>query len=147
VKGIDVETYSQRFQELALMCDRMFLEGIDKVEKYTGGLLDTIHGSVMATKPKTMQDAIKFFATELIDKKINTWAERQANKKRKSDDTARNNQNQQPNKRQNTRRAYAARNGDKRPYGEGLNLCVPIVIITMMVLVLPNATSATDLVI
>ncbi|GJV53242.1 putative reverse transcriptase domain-containing protein [Tanacetum coccineum] len=34
VKGTDVVTYSQRFQELALMCDRMFLEEIDKVEKY-----------------------------------------------------------------------------------------------------------------
>ncbi|GJZ00471.1 putative reverse transcriptase domain-containing protein [Tanacetum coccineum] len=61
------------------------------------------------------QDAIEF-ATELMDKKINTWAERQADNKRKSDDTARNNQNQQPNKRQNTGRAYAAGNGDRRPY-------------------------------
>ncbi|GJS93863.1 putative reverse transcriptase domain-containing protein [Tanacetum coccineum] len=75
VKGNDVVTYSQRFQELALMCDRMFPEEIDQVEKYVGGLPDTIHGSVMATKPKTMQDAIEF-ATELMDKKINTWAER-----------------------------------------------------------------------
>ncbi|GKF35965.1 reverse transcriptase domain-containing protein, partial [Tanacetum coccineum] len=75
VKGNDVVTYSQRFQELALMCDRMFPEEIDKVEKYVGGLPDMIHGSVMATKPKTMQDAIEF-ATELMDKKINTWAER-----------------------------------------------------------------------
>ncbi|GJW12822.1 putative reverse transcriptase domain-containing protein [Tanacetum coccineum] len=90
VKGTDVVTYSQRFQELALMCDRMFPEEIDKVEKYVGILPDTIHGSVMATKPKTMQDAIEF-ATELMDKKINTWAERQADNKRKSDDTARNN--------------------------------------------------------
>ncbi|GJS46960.1 putative reverse transcriptase domain-containing protein [Tanacetum coccineum] len=117
VKGTDVVTYSQRFQELALMCDRMFLEEIDKVEKYVGGLPDTIHGSVMATKPKTMQDAIEF-ATELMDKKINTWLKQAggADNKRKSDDTARNNQNQQPNKRQNTRRAYAAGNGDRRPY-------------------------------
>ncbi|GJZ15501.1 putative reverse transcriptase domain-containing protein [Tanacetum coccineum] len=65
------------------MCDRMFPEEIDQVEKYVGGLPDTIHGSVMATKPKTMQDAIEF-ATELMDKKINTWAERQADNKRKS---------------------------------------------------------------
>ncbi|GJV06507.1 putative reverse transcriptase domain-containing protein [Tanacetum coccineum] len=105
----------QRFQEMALMCDRMFPEEIDQVEKYVGGLPDTIHGSVMATKPTTMQDAIEF-ATELMDKKINTWAKRQVNNKRKSDDTARNNQNQQPNKRQNTGRAYAIRNGDRRPY-------------------------------
>ncbi|GJS91909.1 putative reverse transcriptase domain-containing protein [Tanacetum coccineum] len=122
VKGTDVVTYSQRFQELALMCDRMFPEEIDQVEKYVGGLPDTIHGSVMATKPKTMQDAIEF-ATELMDKKINTWAECQADNKRKSDDTARNNQNQQPNKRQNTGRAYAAGNGNSRPYGGPKPLC------------------------
>ncbi|GKA10243.1 putative reverse transcriptase domain-containing protein [Tanacetum coccineum] len=122
VKGNDVVAYSQRFQELALMCDRMFPEEIDQVEKYVGGLPDTIHGSVMATKPKTMQDAIEF-ATELMDKKINTWAERQADNKRKSDDTARNNQNQQPNKRQNTRRAYATGNGDRKPYGGPKPLC------------------------
>ncbi|GJW24538.1 putative reverse transcriptase domain-containing protein [Tanacetum coccineum] len=65
--------------------------------EYVGGVADTIHGSVMATKPKTMQDAIEF-ATELMDKKINTWAERQADNKRKSDDTARNNQNQHQTK-------------------------------------------------
>ncbi|GKF53475.1 hypothetical protein Tco_0160385, partial [Tanacetum coccineum] len=93
----------------------MFLEEIDQVEKYVGGFPDTIHGSVMATKPKTIQDAIKL-ATELMDKKINTWAEPPADNKRKSDDTARNNQNQQPNKRQNTGRAYAVRNGDRKPY-------------------------------
>ncbi|GJY27125.1 putative reverse transcriptase domain-containing protein [Tanacetum coccineum] len=122
VKGNDVVAYSQRFQELALMCDRMFPEEIDQVEKYVGGLPDTIHGSVMATKPKTMQDAIEF-ATELMDKKINTWAERQADNKRKSDDTARNNQNQQPNKRQNTGRAYAIGNDDRRPYGGPRPLC------------------------
>ncbi|GKF92559.1 putative reverse transcriptase domain-containing protein, partial [Tanacetum coccineum] len=58
-----------------------------------------------------------------MDKKINTWAERQADNKRKSDETARNNQNQQPNKRQNTRRDYAAGNGDRRPYGGPRPLC------------------------
>ncbi|GKA80359.1 putative reverse transcriptase domain-containing protein [Tanacetum coccineum] len=68
------------------------------------------------------EDAIEF-ATELMDKKINTWAERQADNKRKSDDTARNNQNQQPNKRQNTGRAYAAGNGDRKPYGGPKPLC------------------------
>nr|GEY42105.1 hypothetical protein [Tanacetum cinerariifolium] len=103
------------------MCDRMFPEEIDKVERYVGGLPDTIHGSVMATKPKTMQDAIQF-ATQLMNKKINTWAERQADNKRKSDDTTRNN-HQQPNKRQNTRRAYAIGNGDRRAYEGPRPLC------------------------
>ncbi|GJR15661.1 putative reverse transcriptase domain-containing protein [Tanacetum coccineum] len=67
--GTDVESYSQRFQELALMCDRMFPEESDVIEKYVGGLPDMIHGSVMASEPKTMQDAIEF-ATELMDQKI-----------------------------------------------------------------------------
>ncbi|GJW59600.1 putative reverse transcriptase domain-containing protein [Tanacetum coccineum] len=49
VKGTDVESYNQRFQELALMCKRMFLEESDKVEKYVGGLPDMIQGSVMAS--------------------------------------------------------------------------------------------------
>nr|GEV50560.1 hypothetical protein [Tanacetum cinerariifolium] len=120
VKGTDVVAYSQRFQELALMCDRMFPEEIDKVKKYVAGLPHTIHGSVMATKPKTMQDAIEF-ATKLMNK-INTWAERQADNKRKSDDTTRNN-HQQLNKRQNTRRAYVAGNGERKEYAGTLPLC------------------------
>ncbi|GKB88865.1 hypothetical protein Tco_0961137 [Tanacetum coccineum] len=45
----------------------------DKIEKYVGGLPDMIYGNVMASKPKTMQDAIKF-ATELMDKKIRNFA-------------------------------------------------------------------------
>ncbi|GJW10690.1 hypothetical protein Tco_1576517 [Tanacetum coccineum] len=53
VKGTDVMSYNQCFQELVLMCDRMFPEESDVVEKYVGGLPDMIHGSVKAPKPKT----------------------------------------------------------------------------------------------
>ncbi|GJY13693.1 putative reverse transcriptase domain-containing protein [Tanacetum coccineum] len=105
--------YTQRFQELALMCERMFLKESDKIEKYVGGLPDMIHGSVMASKPKTMQDAIEF-ETELMDKKIHTFVERQVENKRKFEDTSRNNQNQQQqNKRQNTSRAYTTGHGGR----------------------------------
>ncbi|GJX46410.1 putative reverse transcriptase domain-containing protein, partial [Tanacetum coccineum] len=65
--------------ELALMCARMFPEELDKIEKYIGGLPDMIHRSVMASKPKTIQDAIEF-ETEPMDKKIRTFAERQSQK-------------------------------------------------------------------
>ncbi|GJR96468.1 hypothetical protein Tco_0268642 [Tanacetum coccineum] len=54
VKCTDVIGYNQRFQELALLCVRMFPEESDKVERYVGGLPDMIHGSVVASKPKTM---------------------------------------------------------------------------------------------
>ncbi|GKC46028.1 reverse transcriptase domain-containing protein [Tanacetum coccineum] len=60
VKGTDVVSYNQRFQDLSLMCSRMFPEESDENEKYVGGLTDMIHGSVMASKLKTMQDAIEF---------------------------------------------------------------------------------------
>nr|GEU75463.1 hypothetical protein [Tanacetum cinerariifolium] len=59
VKGTDVMSDNQRFQELALMYDRMFPEESDIVKKYVGGLPDMIHGSVKASKPKIMQDAIE----------------------------------------------------------------------------------------
>ncbi|GKG00800.1 hypothetical protein Tco_0302490 [Tanacetum coccineum] len=75
------------------MCDRMFPEESDEVKRYGGGLPDMIHGSVKASKPKTMQEAIEF-ATELMDKKILTIIEHQAENKRKFEDTSRNNQNQ-----------------------------------------------------
>nr|GEY52978.1 hypothetical protein [Tanacetum cinerariifolium] len=68
-KGTNVIDYSRRFQELALMYDRMFPKESDRVEKYIGGLPDTIHDSVKATKTKTIQEAIEF-ATELMDKRI-----------------------------------------------------------------------------
>ncbi|GJS42759.1 hypothetical protein Tco_0567802 [Tanacetum coccineum] len=49
-------------------------------------------------------------ATELMDKRVSTIAERQAENKRKFENTSQNNQNQQQqqNKRQNTGRAYTA---------------------------------------
>ncbi|GJQ96169.1 reverse transcriptase domain-containing protein, partial [Tanacetum coccineum] len=119
VKGTDVIGYNQRFQELALLCVRMFPEESDKIERYVGGLPDMIHGSVVASRPKTMQEAIEI-ATELMDKKIRTFAERQSENKRKQDD---NQQQQQQNKRQNTGRAYTAGSGEKKPYGGSKPLC------------------------
>ncbi|GJV04865.1 putative reverse transcriptase domain-containing protein [Tanacetum coccineum] len=123
VRGTDLMTYNQRFQELALMCDRMFPEESAKVERYVGGLPDMIHGSVKASKPQSMQEAIEF-ATEMMDKKMITAAERQAENKRKFEETSRNTQNQQqPFKRNNVARAYTAGPGDKKPYGGTKPLC------------------------
>nr|GEY55436.1 hypothetical protein [Tanacetum cinerariifolium] len=130
VKGTDLASYTQRFQELALLCRRMFSEESDKIEKYIGGLPDMIHGSVVASKPKTMQEAIKI-ATELMDKKIHTFAERETASKRKFENTSRNTQNQQQqsNKRQNTGRVYTTASGEKSNMGDlnpyALNAIIP----------------------
>ncbi|GKB09237.1 putative reverse transcriptase domain-containing protein [Tanacetum coccineum] len=80
----------------------------DRIEKYIGGLPDTIHDSVKTTKLKTMQEVIEF-ATELMDKRNRNVVEN----KQKFEDTSRNNQNQQQqqNKRENTGRAYTTGSG------------------------------------
>ncbi|GJV48304.1 putative reverse transcriptase domain-containing protein [Tanacetum coccineum] len=123
VKGTDVIGYNQRFQELALLYVRMFPEESDKIERYVDGLPDMIYGNIVASKPKTMQEAVEM-ATELMDKKVSTNAERQAENKRKFENTSRNNQNQQQqNKRKNTGRAYTAGTGEKKPYRGSKPLC------------------------
>ncbi|GJU99037.1 putative reverse transcriptase domain-containing protein [Tanacetum coccineum] len=59
-----------------------------------------------------------------MDKKICIFAERQTESKRKFEDTSRNTKNQQqPNKRQNTGKAYAVGSGEKKSYGGSKPLC------------------------
>nr|GEZ33096.1 hypothetical protein [Tanacetum cinerariifolium] len=85
--------------------------------------VDMIHGRMRASKPKTMQDAIEI-ATKLRNKKISTLVECQIENKKRLDNTSKNNQNQQqPNKRQNTGRAYTARHGKKKLYSGAKPLC------------------------
>ncbi|GJX63454.1 putative reverse transcriptase domain-containing protein [Tanacetum coccineum] len=123
VKGTDVTSYTLCFQELALMCGRMFHEESGKVEKYVGGLPDMIRGNVMSYQPKTMEKAIKF-ANYQMDQNVLAVAERQDEQKRKLEFNAGNNQgHQQQNKRQNTRRAYTSGPGEKREYTRSLPLC------------------------
>ncbi|GKG24717.1 hypothetical protein Tco_0395345 [Tanacetum coccineum] len=86
----------------------MFPKESDKIERYVGRLPDMIHGNIIASKLKTMQEVVEM-DTKLMDKKVNIIVERQpkAENKRKFENTSQNNQNQQQqNKRQNTSRAY-----------------------------------------
>nr|GFA07191.1 hypothetical protein [Tanacetum cinerariifolium] len=123
VKGTDIASYTLRFQELALLCGRMFLEESDVIERYVGGLAEMIQGNVMSYKPKSMKKAIEF-ANDQMDQKLLGISDRQADNKRKFDNTSRNQQNQQPFKRNNNvARAYAAWSGEKKPYGGTKPLC------------------------
>ncbi|GKF20450.1 putative reverse transcriptase domain-containing protein, partial [Tanacetum coccineum] len=80
----------------------LLAEKSNKIERYVGGLPDMIHGNIVASKPKTMQEAVEM-ATKLMDKKVSTIAERHAKNKRK---------------------AYTAGTGEKKPYGGSKTLCV-----------------------
>ncbi|GJS87820.1 hypothetical protein Tco_0770456 [Tanacetum coccineum] len=77
IKKLEVELWELKVKES------------DKILKYVGGLPDMIHESVVASKPKTMQEATEM-AIEVIDKRIRTFADRQTENKRKPDN------NQQP---------------------------------------------------
>ncbi|GJR73382.1 putative reverse transcriptase domain-containing protein [Tanacetum coccineum] len=98
VKGNDVAAYTQRFQELALMCTKFLADETAKIDKYIGGLPDNIHGNVMSARPKTLDFAIEL-ANDLMDQKLRTYAERQNDNKRKADDLSRNHHQQQQHKK------------------------------------------------
>nr|GEX86748.1 reverse transcriptase domain-containing protein [Tanacetum cinerariifolium] len=121
VKGNDVATYTQRFQELALMCTKFLADETKKADKYISGLPDNIHGNVMSTRPKTLDETIES-ANDLMDQKLCTYTKGQNGNKRKTDDSSRNNQ-QQPYKKKNVDRAYTAGPGEKKVYSRDLPLC------------------------
>ncbi|GJS34250.1 retrotransposon protein, putative, ty3-gypsy subclass [Tanacetum coccineum] len=78
----DLAAYTQRFQELTMMCTKMVPEEEDRVEKFIGGLLDNIQGNVIAAKPTRLQDAVRI-ANNLMDQKLKGYAMKNAENKRR----------------------------------------------------------------
>nr|GEX22753.1 putative reverse transcriptase domain-containing protein [Tanacetum cinerariifolium] len=99
--------YAMPWKTLRKMMTMKFPDESDEIERYVGGLPEMIRGNVMSYEPKSMQKSIEF-ANDLMDQKLIGIVDRQADKKRKFDNTSRNQQNQQPFKRNNNvARAYA----------------------------------------
>nr|GEW81217.1 putative reverse transcriptase domain-containing protein [Tanacetum cinerariifolium] len=122
VKGTYITSYTFRFQKLTLLCGKMFPEESVEIERYVGGLPEMIRGNVMSYEPKTMQKAIES-ANDQMDQKLLGIVDRQADNKIKFDNTSRNQQNQQPFRRNNNvAQAYAAGSGEK-PYRGTKPLC------------------------
>ncbi|GJZ99493.1 putative reverse transcriptase domain-containing protein [Tanacetum coccineum] len=121
VKGNDVPTYTERFQELTLICTKFVVNETEKVDKYISGLPDNIYENVKSSRPKTLDETIEL-ANDLMDQKLRTYAERQTDNKRKADDSSRNNHGhqQQPFKRQNVAKVYNMGSGEKKSYGGSL---------------------------
>ncbi|GJU15071.1 putative reverse transcriptase domain-containing protein, partial [Tanacetum coccineum] len=121
VKGNDVPAYTERFQEITLICTKFVANETEKVDKYISGLPDNIYGNVKSAKPKMLDETIEL-ANNLMDQKLRTYAERQSDNKRKADDLTRNNHGhqQQPFKRQNVAKVYNMETGKKKPYGGSL---------------------------
>nr|GEZ21325.1 hypothetical protein [Tanacetum cinerariifolium] len=93
VKNNDMDTYTQRFQELTMMCTKIVLEEEDRMEKFIGGFPDNIQGNVIAAEPTRLQDAVRF-ANNLMDKKLKGYAVKNAKNKRRFDTSHRDNRGQ-----------------------------------------------------
>ncbi|GJX88639.1 putative reverse transcriptase domain-containing protein [Tanacetum coccineum] len=92
VKGNDLTAYTQRFQDLTMLCTKMVPEEEDRVEKFIGGLPDNIQGNVIVVEPMRLQDAIRI-ANNLMDQKLKGYAAKS-----------------------NVARAYMAGNNERRGY-------------------------------
>ncbi|GJY17080.1 putative reverse transcriptase domain-containing protein [Tanacetum coccineum] len=127
VKNNDLAAYTQRFQELTMLCTKMVPEEEDRVKKFIGGLLDNIQGNVIAVEPTRLQDAVRI-ANNLMDQKLKGYAVKKAKNKRKFDNSQKDNRGQQlPFKRQNVggqnvARAYMDGNNERRVYNGPLPL-------------------------
>ncbi|GKE40108.1 reverse transcriptase domain-containing protein [Tanacetum coccineum] len=103
VKNNDLAAYTQRFQELTMMCTNM--------------------GNMIAAGPTRLQDAVRI-ANNLMDQKLKGYAEN----KRRLEVNQRDNRGQQPPfKRpnvggQNVARAYTAGNNERKSYNGPLPL-------------------------
>ncbi|GJW03277.1 putative reverse transcriptase domain-containing protein [Tanacetum coccineum] len=75
VKEYDVVAYTQRFNELALMCPRMVEPERVKVDAYIQGLTDNIKGEVTSSKPVNLNEAVRM-AYKLMEQKSQARDER-----------------------------------------------------------------------
>nr|GEV88216.1 putative reverse transcriptase domain-containing protein [Tanacetum cinerariifolium] len=111
VKGNDVPTYTNRFQELTLICTKFVANENEKIDKYISGLPDNIYGNVKSSKPRTLDKTIEL-TDDLMDQKLRTYVEK-ADNKRKTDDTSSGNANV----------ANAQRDDKETPKGNGCFEC------------------------
>ncbi|GKD65666.1 hypothetical protein Tco_1307774, partial [Tanacetum coccineum] len=56
VKGNDVPTYTEHFQELTLICTKFVANETEKVDKYINGFPNNIYGNVKSIRPKTLDE-------------------------------------------------------------------------------------------
>ncbi|GJW00655.1 putative reverse transcriptase domain-containing protein [Tanacetum coccineum] len=76
--------------EIQMRMIEMVPEKDAQVEKFIGGLSDNIQGNVIAAKPTKLQDAVRI-ANNLIDQKLKGYAMKNAENKRKFDNSQKDN--------------------------------------------------------
>ncbi|GKB03162.1 reverse transcriptase domain-containing protein [Tanacetum coccineum] len=85
VKNNDLAAYTQRFQELTMMCTKMVPEEEeDRVENFIRGLPDNIQENVIVAEPIRLQDAVRI-ANNVMDQKLKGYAVKSAENKRSNE--------------------------------------------------------------
>ncbi|GJR21791.1 reverse transcriptase domain-containing protein [Tanacetum coccineum] len=136
------DKYCPRSEIKKLEIELWNLKESDKIEKYVDGLPDMIHGSVMASRPKTMQDAIEMAMISTDKIKIirkRSKSDKHGHEERKSTKEARNSKpksssgpsyEQDPSLethyRQIPSKTYALEDEDLTDDGEDLPLLSPL---------------------
>ncbi|GJT58609.1 putative reverse transcriptase domain-containing protein [Tanacetum coccineum] len=103
IKEYGIVAYTQRFNELALMCPRMGNPERVKVDAYIQGLTDNIKGEVTSSKPADLNEAVRM-AHKLMEQKSQDRNERiLEGKKRKWENLQGGNSSGKGNQKDNSR--------------------------------------------
>nr|GFB36393.1 reverse transcriptase domain-containing protein [Tanacetum cinerariifolium] len=121
IKGNDHKTYIRRYQELAILCPNMVPNTEKLMEVFIRGLPHSIEGTITASKPQTLEEAINI-AHRLMDKIIKRGSmQGTSDHKPKFDDKRSSNNNNnyfnnRVNNYQNNRNNNSNRNNNYRQY-------------------------------
>ncbi|GJZ62204.1 putative reverse transcriptase domain-containing protein, partial [Tanacetum coccineum] len=101
VKEFDITAYTKRFHELVQLCPEMVPSERKKIEAYIRGLTDNIKGTVIGSKPTSLNEAVRM-EHALMEQKAQARIERiaEGNKRKWESSQGGNNRN---NNRDNTR--------------------------------------------
>ncbi|GJU36026.1 putative reverse transcriptase domain-containing protein [Tanacetum coccineum] len=151
VKEYDVVAYTQRFNELALMCPRMVEPERVKVDAYIRGLTDNIKGAVTSFEPADLNEGVRM-AHKLMEQKSQARDARiLEGKKRKWESLQSGNSSGKGNQKDNSRQTLqnSQKQGNARAMvtapTDGKLPCVNDVLLTMWVSVQSSSTSVERL--
>ncbi|GJV68114.1 putative reverse transcriptase domain-containing protein [Tanacetum coccineum] len=105
VKDSNIAAYTQRFNELILLCPEMVPSEKKKVEAYVRGLPENIKGETTSSRPIVLNEAVRMAHT-LMEQKLQAKAERiaESNKRKwENNNNNNNNNNNRGNYRNNNR--------------------------------------------
>ncbi|GJT32867.1 putative reverse transcriptase domain-containing protein [Tanacetum coccineum] len=123
LRDMNIAAYTQRFNELALLCPDAVPNEKKKVKLYIKGLSKIIKGETTSSRPATLNEAVRM-AHALMEQKIQAKAERVAESNKRKWESSQGGNNGAKSwlrGRNATGRAYALREAEK---GQGQNVVI-----------------------